>query len=65
MASLVESNPHLSDPVKRRKMLARNAIDSCAFEGARGLKAPSVNQSSDDDASAELKKSRNGAKSSK
>ena len=38
MASLIETNPYLRDPETRRRMLERNALDSSAFEGARGLK---------------------------
>lgn len=38
MASLLETNPYLRDPETRRLMLERNALDSSAFEGARGLK---------------------------
>ncbi len=38
MASLLETNPYLRDPETRRRMLERNALDSSAFEGARGLK---------------------------
>lgn len=33
--TLLRSNPHLRDPAKRRKMLAENARQSSAFEGAR------------------------------
>lgn len=38
MASLLNTNPYLRDPETRRRMLERNALDSSAFEGARGLK---------------------------
>ena len=38
MPSLLETNPYLRDPETRRRMLERNALDSSAFEGARGLK---------------------------
>ena len=38
MASLLETNPYLRDPETRRRTLERNALDSSAFEGARGLK---------------------------
>jgi len=38
MTSLLETNPYLRDPETRRRMLERNALDSSAFEGARGLK---------------------------
>jgi hypothetical protein len=37
MASLIESNPYLRDPKRRRRWLEENALDSAAFEGARGL----------------------------
>lgn len=42
MASLAESNPYLRDPKTRRRILEKNARASCAFEGARGLKSPSL-----------------------
>ncbi len=38
MLSLIETNPYLRDPETRQRMLERNALDSSAFEGARGLK---------------------------
>jgi hypothetical protein len=38
MASLIETNPYLRDPEARRRMLEEDALDSSAFEGARGLK---------------------------
>lgn len=38
MPSLLETNSYLRDPETRRLMLERNALDSSAFEGARGLK---------------------------
>lgn len=38
MAPLTQTNPYLRDPEKRMKMLVRNAIDSCTFEGAQGLR---------------------------
>jgi hypothetical protein len=37
MKSLVESNPYLRDPKKRRQMLEENARASSMMEGARGL----------------------------
>ena len=39
MASLLETNPYLRDPETRRWMLKENALNSSAFEGARGLKS--------------------------
>ncbi len=41
MASLLETNPYLRDPEKRRKMLVEDARASSIIEGARGLKTPS------------------------
>jgi len=35
MKSLVESNPYLRDPKKRRQMLEESTRDSFAFEGIR------------------------------
>ncbi len=37
MKPLIETNPYLRDPEQRRRLLERNALDSSAFEGARGL----------------------------
>ncbi len=31
--SLVETNPHLKDPMKRREMLERSVLSSSAIEG--------------------------------
>lgn len=44
MASLAETNPYIRDPEARRRLIEENALDSSAFEGARGLK-PLVPQS--------------------
>lgn len=44
---LIETNPYLRDPKKREEMLERNARESSAFEGARGLKKPSQRLASD------------------
>lgn len=33
--SLVETNPHLRDPMKRREMLERSILSSSAIEGIR------------------------------
>jgi hypothetical protein len=38
MASLIDTNPYLRDTEARRRMLEEDALDSSAFEGARGLK---------------------------
>lgn len=35
---LAETNPYLRDPKKRQEILLRQALESSAFEGARGLK---------------------------
>ncbi|MBM4019190.1 MAG: hypothetical protein FJ288_12830 [Planctomycetes bacterium] len=37
MASLIKTNPYLRDPKRRRRWIEENALDSAAFEGARGL----------------------------
>lgn len=42
MRSLIETNPHLKDPVHRREMLRRSVIDSSYVEGARHLKLPEI-----------------------
>ena len=39
MKSLLESNPYLVDPMRRRAMLRHNARQSSIFEGARGIAA--------------------------
>ena len=65
MASLAESNPHIADPENRRRLIVRNAVDSSAFEGARGLKVLEDGQDSSVGAIADKKKSRNGANSSR
>ncbi len=44
MPSLAESNPYLSDPERRRRLLAVNAWQSSVFEGARGLPRPDSSQ---------------------
>ena len=44
LKSLLETNPYLRDPETRRRMLERNALDSSAFEGARGLKPRDATQ---------------------
>ncbi len=33
--SLIETNPHLKDPMKRREMLERSVLSSSAIEGIR------------------------------
>jgi len=45
--SLVETNPYLANPERREQMLVRNAIDSSAIEGARGLRTPRYRSNSD------------------
>jgi hypothetical protein len=40
MPSLLETNPYLRDPEKRRQMLEENAYQSSVFEGAQGLTPP-------------------------
>jgi hypothetical protein len=35
--SLLESNPSLADPVRRKAMLRHNARQSSVFEGAQGI----------------------------
>ncbi len=42
MKPLSETNPYLRDPQVRRRLLERNARDSSAFEGARGIKPSGV-----------------------
>lgn len=37
MKPLAETNAYLRDQEQRRRLLVKNALDSCAFEGARGL----------------------------
>ena len=37
MASLIDFNPHIADPAKRRAMLVRSVLDSSCFEGIRGV----------------------------
>ena len=37
MVSLIESNPYVADPVKRRAMLVRSVLDSSRFEGIKGV----------------------------
>ncbi len=39
MKSLLESNPYLADPVRRKAMLRHNARQSSVFEGAQGIPA--------------------------
>jgi hypothetical protein len=39
MKSLLESNPYLADPVRRKAILRHNARQSSIFEGARGIPA--------------------------
>ena len=38
MPPLIKTNPYLATSKARRDMLLRSAMDSSAFEGARGLK---------------------------
>ncbi len=40
MASLIETNPYLRDPRRRREMIAEDVYDSSVFEGAVGLPKP-------------------------
>lgn len=40
MPPLTQTNRYIADPVERQKVLERNARDSFAFEGVRGLKLP-------------------------
>lgn len=40
MPSLIETNPYLRDPTRRRQMIAENVYDSSVFEGAIGLPKP-------------------------
>jgi hypothetical protein len=37
MKPLSQTNPYIRDPKTRRRLLEENALDSSAFEGARGL----------------------------
>jgi hypothetical protein len=39
MKSLLESNPYLADPERRKAILYDNARQSSIFEGARGIPA--------------------------
>lgn len=43
--TLIQTNPYLRDPVKRREMFIRNVITSSAIEGIKLTKAALATQS--------------------
>ncbi len=46
MASLIDTNPYLRDPVQRARMIEDDVHQSSVFEGARGLRRAGSQSSS-------------------
>ncbi len=61
MKSLLQSNPYLADPARRKAMLYENARQSSIFEGARGIPAQSSRRSRKRRSKASTKKTIRGS----